>query len=92
MKENKKHSYHGFMLEEMLIGSGIINGIINAIIFYLINMSKTTITLQGFVGDLAFTMVILSLLLGLLEPVLVKPKIKSGKAPLTPFKRGPYAL
>lgn len=74
---SKEKSFNSYLLNKCLIGSGIINGIINAIIFYLLEKNNT----EGFAFadiliDLAITAIILGLILTLCLYPLTKMDIK----------------
>ena len=60
----KVHNFNKYLLEKCLIGNGIINGIINALIFFAMHKSEpnTTFMTTDIVIDLSATSLILALI------------------------------
>lgn len=52
-----------YLMEKAIVGNGIVNGIVNGYIFYLLNKSATEFTGTEFIFDIALTSVLLGALL-----------------------------
>lgn len=77
----KVHNFNKYLLEKCLIGNGIINGIINAIVFYAMHKSQPNATFMtaDIVTDLAATSLILGIILSLIVLPLTAKDVNSGK-------------
>lgn len=77
----KAHSFKSYLLEKCLIGNGIINGIINAIVFYAMYKSHPNATFMtvDIVTDLAATSLILGIILSLIVLPLTTKDVNNGK-------------
>lgn len=77
----KVQNFKKYLLEKCLIGNGIINGIINALIFYAMHKSEpnTTFATTDIVIDLSETSLILGFLLALIVFPLTAKDLNSGK-------------
>lgn len=77
----KVHNFNKYLLEKCLIGNGIINGIINALVFYAMHKSDPdAIFMTGdIVTDLAATSLILGFLLALIVFPLTAKDLSTGK-------------
>lgn len=77
----KVHNFNKYLLEKCLIGNGIINGIINAMVFYAMHKSEPNATFMttDIVIDLAATSLILGFLLALIVLPLTAKDLNSGK-------------
>lgn len=77
----KVHNFNKYLLEKCLIGNGIINGIINAIVFYALEKGhpdKIFMT-TDIVTDLAITSLILGVILSLIVFPLTVKDVNAGK-------------
>lgn len=77
----KAKKFNNYLLEKCLIGNGIINGILNAIIFYTLEKGTPDkiFHTQDVVMDFAFTGFLLGFLLPLIVFPLTQKDITSGK-------------
>lgn len=77
----KVHNFNKYLLEKCLIGNGIINGIINAIVFYALHKSEPDAIFMttDIVIDLAATSLILGFILSLIVLPLTNKDVNSGK-------------
>ena len=77
----KVHNFNKYLLEKCLIGNGIINGIINALIFFAMHKSEpnTTFMTTDIVIDLSATSLILGFLLALIVFPLTAKDLNAGK-------------
>lgn len=75
--------FQSFMLKEMIISSGVINGILNGLIYYF--TTKEEVALFAFGINVMLTMVILTVIILPIYPALAKMKLKN-----TPDLRIPY--
>lgn len=78
---SKTNNFNKYLLEKCVIGNGIINGIINAIIFYMLEKGHPDkiFHAQDIVTDLAATSLILGILLALIVFPLTQKDVTSGK-------------
>lgn len=89
--KGKAHSLHGHLESSMLIGSGVVNGIINAIIFYLLNRSKTELHQSlGIYIDLAATIFIITAIVVPIAFSQVKGAAKKGSPFVAAFAKGDH--
>lgn len=77
----KVHNFNKYLLEKCLIGNGIINGIINALVFFAMHKSEpnTTFMTTDIVIDLSATSLILGFLLALIVFPLTAKDLNAGK-------------
>ncbi|MEG1750308.1 MAG: hypothetical protein RR241_00890 [Raoultibacter sp.] len=77
----KQKPLKAYLLEKCLISFGVINGIVNAVIFYAMHAADTSITFDfaGIVGDIAITTVVLGLILYLLVTPLTRKDVTADK-------------
>ena len=77
----KVNNFNKYLLEKCLIGNGIINGIINALIFFAMHKSEpnTTFMTTDIVIDLSATSLILGFLLALIVLPLTAKDLNAGK-------------
>lgn len=80
----KANSLNSYLLEKCVIGNGIINGIINAVIFYFMEKGHPDeiFNTSDIVIDLAITSFILGIILVLIVLPLTKKDVESGKLSL----------
>ena len=68
-----------YLLEKAIVGNGIINGILNGYIFYLLNKSTTELHSTEFIFDIALTAILLGILLFyIVVPMTKKDIAKKG--------------
>ena len=77
----KVQNFNKYLLEKCLIGNGIINGIINAMVFYAMHKSEpnTILATTDIVTDLSATSLILGFLLALIVFPLTAKDLNAGK-------------
>ena len=78
----KLNNFNQYVLKKCLIGDGMINGIINAIIFYFLekgHIGTKTFAVGDIVKDLAFTSLILGWILASIVLPLTLKDVKKGK-------------
>lgn len=77
----KVHNFNKYLLEKCLIGNGIINGIINSIVFYAMHKSEPDAIFMttDIVVDLAATSLILGFILALIVFPFTARDLNAGK-------------
>lgn len=77
----KVHNFNTYLLEKCLIGNGIINGILNAIIFYAMEKGHPDAIFMttDIVIDLAITSLILGAILSLIVLPMTVKDVNAGK-------------
>lgn len=75
---NNTNNFNSYILSKCIIGYGLINGIINAIIFYFMerNHMEDVFTFNDILIDIAFTTILLGIILAL---IVVPMTIKDAK-------------
>lgn len=78
---NNENNFKSYLLSKCIIGYGIINGLINAIVFYLMEKNHPDVMFNGgdIVKDLVFTTFLLGFLLALIVTPLTVKDLEKGK-------------
>lgn len=77
-KEVKTLSYDKYVKSKCIIGYGIVNGLINALIFFFINRGTPAFNQQAILMDIAITSVAIGLILTWIVIPLTKSDLKKG--------------
>lgn len=91
-KASTHQSLQGFIIHSCLISYGLINAIINAIIFFLINRKHGEFTASILYVDLAVTTFILSVIVAFFAFMAVKGAAKKGNPFVAAFGRQDHLL
>ncbi len=94
MSAKAKHpaTLNGFITHSCTISYGIINAIVNAIIFYLLNMKHNEFTATSIFIDLAITSFILSAIVAFFAFMAVKGSARQGSPFVAPVSKQEHLL
>ena len=90
LEKNPLQKFHAFYWKEMVVGSGIVNGVLNALIYFF--TTKETMGVAAFSLNILFTMVILSAILIPLYPALARMKLKKATDFEIPYRQEEHLL
>ncbi len=92
MKKKRSDSFvfHLFLWKEMILSNGLINGVINALLYFLLN--KETVSLTKYYFETMIANAVLAVILININPFLIRYKLKKHPEVKNPYTKENHLL